>query len=204
MPDRPLIAHSLAEAYLYLMVTPCRSCGRGPLKGSDAVRTSGVTAGPMRADIQTRCGGCDGTSMETFDFPFGLGQGEGEPAAVNPTEEPSHIVDVAQWLVLFRTITEAASRETDKIQARILGLEAAQCLEEALRFYDDPDNDLPPEESFFHESSRRRRSDHPEQFSRQRLLDLRAKLPTVSAMRSVLAGAKKRSWWRLKWRGNGQ
>ena len=29
--DAPLIAHSLAEAHCYLMVTPCGACGKGPL-----------------------------------------------------------------------------------------------------------------------------------------------------------------------------
>ena len=34
MSDFPLVAHSLAEAYLYLMATPCAACGQGPLRAA--------------------------------------------------------------------------------------------------------------------------------------------------------------------------
>jgi hypothetical protein len=118
----------------------------------------------------------------------------GQAAVVNPTDEPSRILDVGQWIVLFRMITERAAREIDKIQARHLGIEAAQCLEEALKFYDDVDNDLPPQEALFTEASRTRFRKAPEQFSRRRLIDLRAKLPSGSAMRASLS-AKKKRWW---------
>ena len=74
----------------------------------------------------------------TFCLPHGTGTGApGSPARVNPTSEPSQIVDLGQWLTLFRSIAEAAERESDKVQARHLGLEAAQCLDEALKFYYD-------------------------------------------------------------------
>lgn len=199
MPDGPLIAHSLAEAYLYLMATPCPSCGRGPLQGSDARAPDEKHTQRIRLAIDVRCNACGQSSPLTFDLPLGLGttkDRESGPAVVNPTEEPSQIIDVAQWLTLFRMITEAASREANKVEARMLGLEAAQCLEEALRFYEDQDNDLPPREAFFHDSSRKRLADHPEQFSRRRLVELRAKLPTISVMRDALSDRKKRSWWR--------
>jgi hypothetical protein len=56
-------------------------------------------------------------------------------------------------------------------------MDAAQCLREALKFYDDEDNDLPPRNALFHEASRRRFWDHPEEFSRQRLLNALSRLP---------------------------
>jgi len=96
---------------------------------------------------------------------------------VNSTDEPSWILDVAQWLTLFSMMTEMAGKESDKTAARRLSLEAAQCLDEALKFYEE-DNDLPPTEAFFHQGSRDRFRDHPQQFSRQRLLHLRSRLPT--------------------------
>jgi hypothetical protein len=74
-------------------------------------------------------------------------------------------------------MTEAAGKEKNKTEARRLALEAAQCLDEALKFYVE-DNDLPTKDTFFHHGSRQRFRDHPEQFSRQRLLHLRSKLPT--------------------------
>ena len=72
--------------------------------------------------------------------------------------------------------------------------------EEARKFY-EKDNDRPPPGSCFVESSRRRMADHPQEFSRQRLLDLRAKLPNLSLMRTRArqdARPAKRRWWQRR------
>ncbi len=212
MPDEPLVAHSLAEAYLYLMATPCASCGRGPLKGDDARRVtgSGSLGEPAQADlwrIEATCGACRAVANPTFQLPdpsqdkapaVGEAPAVSEAPVVNPTQEPSRILDVGQWIMLFRMVTEAAAGETDKVQARHLGLEAAQCLEEALKFYDDPDSDLPPPEALFADASKDRFRKAPEQFSRRRLVDLRAKLPSTSVMRSRLSPREKKPWWRRR------
>ena len=191
----PRIAHSLAEAYLYLMATPCDVCGMGPLRGADAEGIEGSDADPLTVTICVTCGECGSTSVETFELPNGAGLAPNQPAVVNPGTEPSRIIDVAQWITLFRVITEAASRETDKVQARCLGMEAAQCLDEALRFFSDVDSDLPPPDALFSEPSRERMRKHPEQFSRQRLLALRSKLPTMSAYLSDVTRRKEKKWW---------
>ncbi len=202
MPDEPLIAHSLAEAYLYLMATPCALCGHGPLTGSDAQPLGDTTerdamGRPWR--ITATCGACRSVTTVAFLLPDDSERDEeGETATINATEEPSRILDVGQWIVLFRMIIEVASRETDKTQARHLGIEAAQCLEEALKFYDDLDNDLPPPEALFADVSRERFRDAPEQFSKRRLIDLRAKLPSMTTMRKSLADQKKKHWWRRR------
>jgi hypothetical protein len=202
MPDAPLVAHSLAEAYLYLMATPCHLCGKGPLRGSEA-RPVEPRREPMAVTITVTCGACQDVSELLFELPHGLGTDEASgPPYVNPTDSPSRIIDVARWITLFRVITEAAARETDKMEARRLGLEAAQCLEEALKFYDDPDSSVPPPEAFFHESSRRRFRANPEQFAKERLIGLRAKLPSMSLMRSRLSPSsktEKKSWWK-RWK----
>ena len=182
MTDQPLTANSLAEAYLYLLATPCASCGRGPLAGSDAHKIG--TGAELQISIRTLCGNCKEKSEFHFALPHGLGtQPDDAPADINPTGEPSAILDVASWIVLFRSITETAGRTKDKQEARRLGIEAAQCLEEALKFYDDEGNDLPPSEAFFHDQSRERFRANPENFSRRRLLDLRSKLPSMTFMR---------------------
>jgi hypothetical protein len=206
MQDELLPANSLAEAYLYLMATACASCGRGPLQGSDATiakptpRTTATGAPYTRtAVIEARCAACRAATTLTFQIPERTQEDdEGAPAIVNPTNEPSRILDVGQWIMLFRVITEAAGKEKDKVQARHLGIEAAQCLEEALKFYDEPGNDLPPHEAVFTEPTRRRLKEAPQHFSRRRLIELRAKLPTMSAMRAALTKRRKRPWWRRK------
>jgi hypothetical protein len=202
MPDEPLKAHSLAEAQLYLMATPCASCGHGPLKGSDAkpagFANGGGTAG-CRWQVTAVCDACQSTATVAFLLPNDHGiEKQTETTVVNPTDEPSRILDVGQWIVLFRMIIEATTRETDKIQARHLGIEAAQCLEEALKFYDDVDNDLPPSEAFFTGASRERFRDAPEQFSKRRLIGLRAKLPSMKIMRRSIADRGKKRWWRRR------
>lgn len=195
MPGDDHVAHSIAEAYLYLMVATCEECGRGPLEGADA-EPGDRSETSVTLSIPLTCRTCGAKSSMSFVVPVGLSRHDPqEPTVINPTKECSRLIDVAQWLTLFRVIVEVAEKERDKQQARHLGLEAAQCLEEALKFYDDPDNDLPPEEAFFHKTSRQRFHEHPEQFSRRRIIDLRAKLPTLSAMRSTVSSKKKHKRW---------
>ncbi len=231
MSKDALVAHSLAEAYLYLMATPCGSCGKGPLRGSggewhagarvdaSARSTTLSSERPPAAEgarspgdewivsVTASCDACQAADTHLFRLPEGPGSyAFDEWPVVNPTDEPSRIIDVAQWITLFRMLTEAGDRETEKTKTRHLNIEAAQCLEEALKFYDEVGNDLPPREAFFQDASRRRLKDSPEQFSRQRLMDLRAKLPIPStfARRGGVAPTgsdaadSKRRWWRRR------
>ena len=199
MPDSPLFAHSLMEARLYLMVTPCPSCRQGPLSDPKPHAVCEEGARSVVA-IDAACAACHAAITTTFQLPGGITvNDEDGPVPINLTDDPSRIIDVAQWLTLFRIVSEQAARESDKIQARRLGIEAAQCLEEALKFYDEIDNDLPPEEAFFHEGSRQRFRDNPEQFSRKRVINLRSTLPFRSPTRSDASSWKpgdKPRWWR--------
>lgn len=196
MADAPLHAHSLAEAFLYLMITPCRRCGKGPLR-ADVARGASEAGGRWRVVAPGVCRACGDEGEHVFqlsDRPQSLSPAD--CATINDTSQPSRIIDVGQWIVLFRMIVEAAASEGDKQQARQLGLEAAQCLDEALKFYDEEDNDLPPDEAFFDDVSRQRYREHPQQFSRRRLVALRSKLPSTSHMRSRTVETPKRRWWR--------
>ncbi len=201
MSSAPLHAHSLAEAYFYLMATPCPACGAGPLKGGDAtgLRPDGDTPA---VSIPACCAKCGARHVYVFALPEGTGLADPSGTAdVNPTDEPSRLIDVAQWITLAHVIIEAAGRQTDKGEARRLGIEAAQCLEEALRFYEDG-NDLPPSRALFHDSSRGRLKESPNLFSRQRLIEMRRKLPSLSTMRARLAQpVRKRPWW-ARWRSS--
>ena len=198
MPEEPLVAHSLAEAYLYLMATSCPACGRGPLKGADARLVDREQHATVIA-ITATCDACRKAIEPTFQLPGRPSpRNRDAPTVVNPTDKPSRVLDVGQWITLFRMITEAATKTADKTQARHLGLEAAQCLEEALKFYDDADNDLPSDEALFTQASRQRFLDHPEQFSRRRLIELRSKLPSTVTMRSRLTSPGKKRWWRRR------
>jgi hypothetical protein len=198
----PLEAHSVAEAHLYLMVTPCKLCGTGRTRCVESRRDSSAEGHVWT--VQTRCEGCG------FDSPFRFRLSE-EPASaevegdelaaarISAATMPSRIIDVAQWLTLFRVIGEAAAAQADAAESRRLGYEAAQCLEEALKFY-GADNDLPPPEAVFHEASRRQLRERPNLFARGRLINLRAKLPTLTEMEQRLRSAGHRrphKWWKL-------
>jgi hypothetical protein len=170
------------------MANPCPSCGKGPLHGREPVSPSpsteeGQVEGQHAAavEVSAECAACRAASSWSFVLPT-LAITAETPPVINPTPEPSRILDLPQWITLFRMISVAAEQQSDKQAARRLRIEAGQCLEEALKFY-EPDNDLPPQEAFFQEGSRERLRSHPEQFSRQRLLALRNKLPTESHLR---------------------
>jgi hypothetical protein len=195
-----LSAHSVAETFLYLMAKPCPGCGAGPLRGGDAHPTD--RGDTTELAVPYRCERCGYDDTLRFTVPGGLDavrarQGGRLAARINSTDEPSRIIDLAEWLVIFRMVAEAAATERDRGQARRLGYEAAQCLEEAMKFYEG-DNDLPPDNAFFSEASRRRRRDHPEEFSRERLIGLRGRLPTLDAMEAsefVSRKPRRKRWW---------
>ena len=190
-----LRAHSWAEAHIYLMVTPCANCSRGLWE------ITGEEDSPDTCSIKTlrvRCLRC-GTEKE---FLFECGE-EGQKASsielVNPTPAVSEIIDLGQWLSLFYMLVEKAGA-AESVESRRLGFQAAQCLGEALKFYTE-DDELPPKSAFFVAASRQAFAEHPEKFARQRLRDMRGKLPDLRVMaRRVsrdIGPKRKKPWWRF-------
>jgi len=180
-----LPARSIIERHFYLMVTQCEHCELGPFDLVSSERT-----GDDRIDIwYVRCRSCRTGRRLMFDRSKLLVEErestESALPVVNPTERASELLDVGQWLALFHAIISAAAEQTDRKEAQRLGYEATLCLEEALKFY-SPDSELPGEEAFFTESSRRRLQEHPEQFAREKLHQMRQKLPSLRAMRAQL------------------
>ena len=196
MSTETLYAHSIAEIHLFLMATPCEECGRGPLVARERPLL------PAEGEFYAACRACDHQRQYTFALPPDAPADDPDDLypVINPTNHPSRILDVGQWIVLFGIVLEAASKEPAKIETRRLEYEAAQCLAEALKFYED--NDLPPESAVRCPSTRARLRDHPEQFSKDHLTAMRAKLPAISAV-ARQAGAKdpehprRRPWWRF-------
>jgi len=201
-----LAAHSWAEAHLYLKVTPCEECSRGPWE---------IQAEPEEAGgrtLRAKCINCGAVKEFAFQCPPApaetptageQGPGEDLPAErINPTPSPSSIIDAGQWLSLFYLLVETASKIPDRGQARRITFQAALCLDEALKFYSD-DDELPPQTALFTEASRQAFASYPERFARQRLRDLRSKLPELRVMAGRLARDAQRAtpkrWWQF-WR----
>ena len=163
MPVTSLQAQSVAEIQYYLRITVCERCGKGPLRCDQPLGAEGSPALPNSMTLS--CAACDASWVQPIDS---------VPASAS---EPSRIIDLGQWLVLVSLLMHEAGQETHRVRIRELGISAGTCLGEALKFYADADNDLPPPEAFFHEESRKRFHDSPEKFSRRRIAGIKANLP---------------------------
>jgi len=193
--EQPITVHSVGEAHLYLMLVRCEQCGRGPFRAvGEAERLDARTY-----RLSARCGHC--RHPQHFEFVLSTSAAPGQRAdRINATPQPSRAIDVFGWVVLFRTILAEADRTPNRQETRQLGYEAAQCLDEALKFFDG-ESEQPGPEAFFSDESRRRFEEHPEQLLRSRLIDLRNKLPGLDRMTASLgtAAAAPRRWWQF-WR----
>jgi hypothetical protein len=191
----PLEAHSWAEINYYLLVSPCAACGKGPWLAEPAAADA-----PNSVAATATCKACG--NIETFRFSMLASAGQvpgGE--SINPTDEPSRIIDVGQWLGLFHMLAEQAGKAAHKADTRRMGFQAAQCLAEALKFYTD--DELPPPSAVYTEPTRAALHEYPARFARQRLRDLQAKLPALHMMSGRLAAEQetpltpRRSWWKF-------
>lgn len=198
MADEPHLVHSLSEAHLFLMAARRCACGH----------TGGAPTGPLPEDgpmpnrvwrFAVRCSACGLESSEAFQLlPAHAPDNKWRRDTINPTDEPSKILDAAQWMSLYALLVNSASRTDDAGHARQLKIEAGECIGEALKFYDDDDNDLPPSSAFFSEESRARFLEFPGEFSRQRLINLRAHLPKATGAPPSGRGSSPsgmQRWW---------
>ncbi|HVP11896.1 MAG TPA: hypothetical protein VMV94_12010 [Phycisphaerae bacterium] len=199
-PEEDIIyVHSVAEAYLYLKASLCRSCRKGSLNPkADLTKTAAAPGGWM---LSTVCSECGAAATIHFCINPPPTREQAHSQEINPTPHRSSAIDLLGWLTLFQAIIEASQRETDKQAARELAYEAALCLDEAMKFYDG-DNELPAEDAFFNETSRRRFRDNPQQFARSKWRERRLKLPDATT-RTIPAGPRRprRRWWQF-WRGS--
>ena len=187
----PLRAHSQIEARLYLQVVPCEACSHGPWESSAPAPTG---EGTWR--FRATCTHC--SAQREFEFALGpLAIPDGGAERINPTSDPSEIIDAGQWLSLHYLLMESAQDTEDRVGKRQLTSQAAQSLAEALKFY-TADDELPPETAFFTESSRHAFADHPERFARQKLRDMRDRLPKAPTPPGT-PDQPKTPWWKF-WR----
>lgn len=196
MTQAPLIAHTVNEVRFYMMVCPCAHCRKGPWVAAEF----GQPDEHRRMTLKARCKNC--STEATFEFAvqhstYRLGS---QSETINPTDKPSQLVDLAQWLSLFYMLVESAAAKDQPEISRRASYQAALCLAEALKFYGD--DELPPPSAFFSDDSRRAFEQHPEKFARQRLRDMQAKLPALPSMarridRDDWVATKK--WWQF-WR----
>lgn len=188
--------HSVAEAYLYLMVTPCKLCDKGPLRQDGDITKTNSEESPW--SLTTTCDSCNEKDTYHFLIDPPPTREEAQSSIINPTTQRSAAIDILGWLTLFRSILDAAGREQNKETGRQLAYEASQCLDEALRFYAKGE-ELPEEDAFYSDSTLQRFRSHPEEFAKSKWRERRLKLPDMRAKtRSGNAPTSKR-WWQF-WR----
>jgi hypothetical protein len=196
-PGQPLAAHTLNEVRYYLTVAVCPSCGKGP---REVDRTEGPDRASRLAVVTARCRCCSRQDRLEFLCHHDVPAEGVEAETINPDEQPSRIIDLAQWLSLFYLLVESAAGDSSPATTRRQGYRAALCLAEALKFYGD--DELPPPSAFFGQGSAEVFRLHPEKFARQKLRDMQAKLPALAVMARRVARderSSRRPWWRF-WR----
>ena len=196
--DQPLRAFTRNEVWYYLRVTPCPSCGHGPWH----IEREDADADRRHLTLRCRCGGCGREMCRTFEIATAPPEQAGALAEViNPTDEPSRLIDLAQWVALFYRLLERAAGGGSKAETRRAGFQAALCLGEALKFYAEG-AEQPPASAFFSDASCRAAREHPERFERRRLLDLQGRLPALHVMAANVQRDQRhgrRRWWQF-WR----
>jgi len=202
MPQEPRTAHSVVEASLYLTVTPCAACRHGALVVSAPVAGDA----PEVVGFTTTCRNCGVAETFWFRLPEAVGPADlrADPvssnAPISTVAEPSRLIDPVQWVTLAQLELESVAATPSAGEQRWARIRAAQCLDEALKFY-TPDNELPPEDALLAESSRAALREFPQRFARPRLAAQRAALPADGLVNRVVndpPGAPRRKpWWRI-------
>lgn len=192
--DPVIVTHSVAETYLYFMVSVCRSCRKGPIRPQGALVKTSDSDAPWR--ISGHCAACDRVEQFVFRIEPPPTREQARSSVLNPTLDRSRAIDLLGWLTLFQNIITAADQQPDKAAARQLLHEAGMCLDEALKFY-GPAEDLPGSDAFFSESSRRQFLEQPARFERRIWRQRRDMLPL--AHRAGEKREPRRRWYQF-WR----
>ena len=193
--EAALHTHTFNEVKYYLMATPCSACGKGP-RTVDATGPPGKAGEPII--VQIHCRSCNRQQGITFCYDHEPPAEEVSAECINPTDEPSRIIDLSQWLGLFYMLAESAWQRDSAPSMRRVDFQAALCLAEALKFYGD--DELPPASAFSTAEGIAAFRDHPEKFARQKLRDMQAKLPTLPTMAPRVERDKNVSghkWWKF-------
>lgn len=199
--DLPIArVHSIAEAYLYVKTLTCPACGKGPLRTpGDITRHTTAESGWRLA---AECLACRRMHVAGFIIEPPPTRQQAASDCINPTPEPSEAIDLLGWLQLFQTILKASQEEADREAARRLAWESAQCLDEALKFYDEGE-ELPRESAFFSDTSKARFREHPGHFARSVWRQRRIMLPHARP-REAPSGPADSRWWHFWKRGRAE
>lgn len=188
MDDQALPAHSIQEAFLYVLITPCNVCNQMRVR-PDSPQAVGPPGDASSASLWIITGLCE-NCLSAHRYRFELATGyNGEPtnqsndplaqdAPINPTEDRSAIIDLVQWVSLNAHLSEAATRTPDRQESRWNLIRAGECLDEALRFFDG--DEQPIDHAAFTPTTQQILAAHPTRYERSQLLARRQKHPPRS------------------------
>ncbi len=189
----PRSAHSILEAHLYVMLQVCAKCDAGSLEVVGRNTEEHHIDDIIRLDCA--CPGCGEKAACRFRIDSRRAAAS-KPPVINPTDEPSQLIDVAQWLTLYHMCIARSKEAPNRTDSRSEAYQAALCIAEALKFY-EPDNDLPPAAAFFSDQARQQARAHPAFFARDKLLSLQGGLPDLRATQAVTDSASAPKWWKF-------
>lgn len=191
--DQPLRAHTFNEVRYYLMVCSCEACGKGPW----VIDQAEPPKDPDKvATVKAHCNSCHATRDFSFTCAHILPEGEDE--CINPTDSPSQIVDLGQWLSLHALLLDKARSADSPLEGHRMAYQAGLCLTEALNFYGD--DELPDKSAFFSHTSELAFDKYPENFAKQKLRDMLAELPVMHHTHPAdpqQQSAEARKWWQF-------
>ncbi len=190
---KPLSAHSILEAHLHVMLQVCPKCDAGPLEVAGQNTEEHHIDDVIRLDCA--CPQCREKAVYRFRIDSRWAA-VSDPPTINPTDEPSKLIDVAQWLTLYHILIARSKEASDRTASRGEAYQAALCIAEALKFYES-DNDLPPAPAFFSDQARAQARAHPAFFARDKLLSLQSGLPDLRATQAVTGSKSARKWWKF-------
>jgi hypothetical protein len=177
--DGPLHVHGVQEEYFYMMVHPC-ACGGPWLSQSQEVEEDGDK---VRHHVSAACFKCG--QERTFHFQLDERPGPKDPIrAINPTEEPSRALDLAEWLELTQFYLGRIERLDANVEKAQSLLDARQCLEEARKFF-GPQDEAPPASALWSEKSRQAAASQPEAFRRSTIDGMLERLPPLERLRQA-------------------
>ena len=211
-PGDPVPVHSVQEEYFHLMVRRC-ACG-GPWASTG--QTAEPSGNRLLHRVSVRCASCGKERTLRFVLPAGARpDGQAPVREINPTDEPSRALDVAEWMVLARFYVERVARLTGARERAQSLLDARQCLEEALKFY-GPEDDAPPPAALWSKASRDKVGANPGTYRRATIQAMLAKIPSEDRLRQADADDQRafrkalrtaarehigRRWWEFWKRG---
>lgn len=203
--DDAVHVHSVQEEYFYLMVHCC-ACGGPWLSESQDIDESGPK---VLHTVRGRCFKC--RQERRFRFTHDTRPDPKSPIRqINATAEPSHALDVAEWMDLAQFYLERIERLKNPVERAQSLLDARQCIEEAVKFY-GPGDDGVPASALWSDESRKKVSRRRDAFRRASLSQMIEKIPPMDRLRQAdaleqkefqkavkdLARRKVGKWWQV-------